>query len=107
MSSRDTTRYYEAVVAKLGQVRANRTVEYFQAPGVGHCGGGVGPDRVDLLDAMVGWVERGSPPSRQGLMLTRSTGGPVSRPLCKFPAYPRYLGRGDPGTASSFACTQP
>ena len=26
------------------------------------------------------------------------------RPLCRYPTYPRYLGSGDPDSASSFTC---
>ena len=38
----------------------------------------------------------------------RNTGAPVlSRPLCVYPAYPRYKGSGDPDAASSFVCTTP
>jgi feruloyl esterase len=29
----------------------------------------------------------------------------LTRPLCIYPAYPRYKGRGDPNKASSFTCT--
>jgi Tannase and feruloyl esterase len=46
----------------MGQADADKVVEYFQAPGVGHCFGGVGPDKVDLLKALVTWVEQGTAP---------------------------------------------
>ena len=29
----------------------------------------------------------------------------MSRPLCKYPAYPRYKGSGDSDDASSFTCS--
>ena len=30
----------------------------------------------------------------------------ASRPMCKYPAYPRYKGKGDVKAASSFICTK-
>ena len=107
VSARDTARYYDAVVGALGQARADRTVELFMAPGVGHCHGGTGPDRVDLLKAVATWAEAGTPPSAQALSHRKvdATGATVaSRPLCKYPAYPRYMGSGDMGAATSFVC---
>lgn len=32
---------------------------------------------------------------------------PLSRPLCPWPQYARYLGQGDPNAATSFVCTAP
>ncbi len=108
VSPKDTARYYDAVVQKMGQPAADETVELFLAPGVGHCFGGPGPDRVDLMKALVAWSEQGTPPSRQGMVLTQldSAGKPVAtRPMCKHPAYPRYNGSGDPKAAASFSCS--
>jgi pimeloyl-ACP methyl ester carboxylesterase len=108
VSPKDNAAYYESVVARMGQAQADQVVEYFQAPGVGHCFGGVGPDRVDLLKAMVGWVEQGVAPSSQGLVHQKldAAGKPtMSRPVCKYPAYPRYRGSGDVNDAGNFACS--
>jgi feruloyl esterase len=108
VSARDTARYYDSVVGALGQARADRTVELFMAPGVGHCYGGAGPDRVDLLKAVATWAEAGTPPSAQSLAHRKvdASGATVAaRPLCKYPAYPRYRGTGDVNVASSFVCT--
>ena len=108
ISPRDTQRYYNRVVEKMGRDAADETVELFLAPGVGHCSGGAGPDQVDLLKALSTWVENGTPPSRQNLVLTKQdkSGDPVmTRPMCKFPAWPRYKGTGDVNAASSFDCS--
>jgi feruloyl esterase len=29
----------------------------------------------------------------------------MTRPLCKYPAFPRYKGSGDPNDAASFSCS--
>jgi feruloyl esterase len=108
VSPKDTARYYESVVKTMGQATADETVELFLAPGVGHCSGGPAPDRADLMKAMVNWVEQGTAPSRQGVVHSQlDTAGHVvaTRPMCKYPAYPRYVGQGDPKQASSFVCT--
>ena len=63
---------------------------------------------VDLLKALSTWVENGTPPSRQNLVLTKQdkSGEPaMTRPMCKFPAWPRYKGAGDVNAASSFECS--
>jgi len=83
-------------------------LEYFPAPGVGHCQGGVGPDHIDLMQAMATWVEHGTPPSKQNLALTKLDDKrtvTLSRPMCKYPAYPKYKGKGDANLATSFYCT--
>ena len=110
LSVRDTIGYYQRVVAKLGQAQADKGVELFLAPGVGHCYGGTGPDQVDLLAAMDRWVESGTAPSRQSLVHEkRDAAGKVlaSRPLCRYPAYAKHDGKGAPEDAKSFACAMP
>lgn len=107
VSAKDTARYYEAVVQKMGQPAADETVELFLAPGVGHCFGGPGPDRVDLMKALVTWTEQGTAPSRQGIVHAQIDNNGqtlATRPMCKHPAYARYSG-GDPKQASSFVCS--
>ena len=67
-----------------------------------------GPDRVDLMKALVTWTEQGIAPSRPGIVHTKlDAGGKPSqtRPLCKFPAYARYVGSGDPNAAAGFSCS--
>ncbi len=110
VSARDTARYYRRVVDALGRAKADRTVELFLAPGVGHCFGGPGPDQVDLLEALAAWDENSRPPSRQKLLLEKldDTGAVVMRrPMCRYPTYPHYDGAGDPTDAESFACATP
>jgi hypothetical protein len=109
-SPKQTARLYEETAAALGKDRADATLEYFPAPGVGHCGGGPGPDHVDLMKALSTWVEAGTAPSSQGLVLSKL--GPdrkpvMSRPMCKYPAFPAYDGKGDANRAESFRCENP
>jgi feruloyl esterase len=113
-----TTGYYDKLVRFLGQPAVDDFFRLYIAPGVEHCGGGVGADnygahfqpepaaddsRHDMLLALMDWVEKGRPPG--ALIASKTEGGAVSfdRPLCAYPAFPRYRG-GDPKRASSFVC---
>jgi feruloyl esterase len=85
-----------------------RTQEFarlFLDPGVAHCGGGAGPDTfVDGLSQLEQWVEQGIAPDQ--ILVSKIANGVTAftRPLCPYPALPRYSGVGDPTTASSFMC---
>jgi feruloyl esterase len=94
-----TIDYYEAATAAVAE--SADSVRLFLAPGVLHCRGGAGPDRFDTLAAIEDWVERGVAPER--IVATRADSS-LSRPLCPYPALPRYTGTGDPADAASFEC---
>lgn len=103
LSHLDTVRSYEKMVGAAGKGAGNARL--YTPAGVLHCGGGPGADRFDLVAAMAEWVERGIAP--QTLLASKidpTHGVQFTRPLCEYPAYPRYVGHGDPNTASSFRC---
>lgn len=115
ISANNTTAYYQSVVqAAGGQSQADEFVEYYTAPGVQHCFFGTGADSVDLVAPMFDWIEKGTKPSTTKIVATQSAlavvpagGTPASRPLCQYPAYPKYNGSGDPNVETSFTCTVP
>jgi hypothetical protein len=73
------------------------------APGVGHCGGGTGPQPQGLFDALVEWVEQGGAPDQ--ILAVRTAGGVMqSRPLCPYPAFARWTGSGSSDDAANFVC---
>ena len=76
----------------------------FRAPGVGHCGGGAGPQPQKLFDALVNWVEHKVAP--QTITATITTNGAVSRsrPLCPYPQTAIYNGSGSTDDAANFHC---
>ena len=91
---------------------------YYHAPGVAHCGGGVGPQptttlpnkNTQLFDDLVKSVENGTPPSSAGpnthggILATGGSGNPTrTRPICPWPTTAIY-DNGDPNVASSFHC---
>jgi feruloyl esterase len=81
---------------------------FFLAPGMEHCGGGLGPAPTDLQAAIEAWVERGQAPDRLIAARPRSgaDGGGFTRPLCPYPRIARYAG-GARELASSFVCAAP
>jgi len=108
ITANNTTEYYNKIVAQSGgQVQADHFVEYFIAPGVGHCAGGEGADRVDLVTPLFNWLERDTAPSQANIVATQNFPypgqKPKQRPLCKYPQYAQYIG-GSPDAATSFNC---
>ena len=98
-------RYHDVLLEQLGPDRVNQFMRLYTAPGVDHVGTG-GPATIDMLPALVAWVEQGQAPS--GLVLAEQNAKPPfavsrTRPLCEWPRWPRYRG-GDPAAASSFEC---
>ncbi len=98
--------YYEAVVARNGRDTAD-FARLFMMPGVAHCGGGIGPDRIDAVTAVIDWVEKGKAPD--SLLASKVTSGTVvrTRPLCPYPQVARYTGQGSIDDASNFRCEAP
>jgi feruloyl esterase len=95
--------YYEKAVARNGADTPD-FFRLFMVPGMFHCRGGVGPDRLDGLTALINWVENGTAPGT--ITATQMADGkPVrTRPLCPYPQVARYSGSGSVDDAANFAC---
>jgi feruloyl esterase len=98
--------YYEQALARNGP----DTPEFFRlfmAPGMAHCGGGVGPDRHDSMTAVIDWVEKGKKPD--SMLASRVVDDQVvrTRPLCPYPQVARYSGEGSIDEAANFRCVAP
>jgi hypothetical protein len=102
-----TIDYFQRVLKHEGAA-AGGFIRLFMAPGVAHCAGGVGPQPIGQLEALVSWVEQGRAPStlmaesrdKQGQLLR-------SRPLCPFPNVAVYQGQGSSDEARNFKCAAP
>lgn len=114
-----------------GLARTQDFFRLFMVPGMNHCAGGPGPNAfgnqfsgdiavVDppsndahhhALTALMAWVERGEAPDK--IIATKYTsdtpqmGIAMQRPLCPFPAMPKYTGHGSPAMAANFTCAAP
>jgi feruloyl esterase len=97
-----TVEFYKSVRA-LNE-KSENSVLLFMVPGMGHCGGGEGPDTFDKLGVIEKWVEQGQAPSQ--IVAAHSTAGKVdrTRPLCPYPQIATYKGNGSIDEASNFVC---
>lgn len=106
ISPNQTIGYYDRLVDLYGDERVNAFMRLYMVPGFQH-GGGVFIPSVDLLGALDNWVTRGiSPETLLATDIAPPTNG-RSRPLCRYPMYPRYLGKGNLNDANNFVCSEP
>ena len=102
-----STTYYESVVNYMAggdYAPIQQWYRHFMAPGVGHCGGGSGPQPQNLFGAVVNWVEGGVAPDT--ILASKAiTGGTQTRPLCPYPAAATYTGSGSTDNAANFVCS--
>ena len=109
---RGVINYYRQMASRYGDgdgdepdfKKLQRFYRLFRAPGVGHCGGGVGPVPVNPFGALVAWVEHGVAPDT--LLAQGGSAGPATRtrPLCPYPTTAIYNGTGSIDDAKSFHC---
>jgi feruloyl esterase len=106
-SAETSVGYHRRVRETLGAAGSDEWMRLFLAPGMGHCGGGEGPNAFDPVTALEQWVEHGSAPGQ--IMATRRTDGKVvrTRPLCPYPQVARYRGTGSIDDAANFTCAAP
>jgi feruloyl esterase len=101
----DMIQYYRNVVDAIGSSsKASNSVRLFLAPGMGHCGGGEGPNVFDKVGGLEPWVEQGKAPDT--LIASHITAGKVdrTRPLCPYPQIAKYKGTGSIDEAANFVC---
>jgi len=122
LSSIDYYGRVQAFLAKDPGVGTQDFYRLFMVPGMGHCGGGPGPNsfgnadpsgRVDpehdVVSALDRWVEKGAAPDKI-IGTGTAVGEPskvLTRPLCPYPQVAHYNGKGDTNDAANFACMGP
>jgi hypothetical protein len=107
-----TINYYQRVQRAMGGPgRTDSFARLFLASGAQHCASAAGPapaGPAQPLDSLVGWVEHGKAPAA----ILGATSDPATnvvtatRPLCRYPRFARYRGRGSTTQASSFTCAR-
>jgi hypothetical protein len=95
-------RYYEKMVQTTfhgSYASAQESARLFMMPGMGHCGGGPGPNEWDKLPVLAEWVEKGTAPDfivavHRSSVRDDKNPGPVTneRKLCPFPQKAVYTG---------------
>lgn len=103
VSPANTINYYTSVV-KAADAEASDSIRLFMLPGMGHCGGGDGPNTFDAIGALAHWFENGQAPNQ--IVASRSTNGIVdrTRPICAYPEVAAYKGSGSVDKAANFVC---
>ncbi|MEG0002999.1 tannase/feruloyl esterase family alpha/beta hydrolase [Comamonas sp.] len=104
VSTRATAQYVDRVRTTMGQARADTFLRYYEIPGYGHAVSSVFNAAWDSLSTLENWVEKSTLPPNQTVTDTAGVPG-RTRPLCDYPAYPRYNGSGDINVAASFSCS--
>jgi hypothetical protein len=119
----DSIHFYRAMATTFGEGKTDFAglstwYRYYHAPGVGHCGGGVGASPVtvtlpngnsQIFDDLVKWVENGVIPQSAGDsthsgILSTGPGSFGTRPICAFPTTAIYNGSGSTAVASNYHC---
>src|SRR2546427_4979961 len=105
LSALGTIKYYDA--AKARDPKVDEYARMFMMPGVLHCAGGAGPDKVDWPAAIDAWVDGGKAPDR--IVARKVLNGETkrTRPLCAYPQRAVYKGSGSTDEAENFICRQP
>ncbi|WP_168161501.1 tannase/feruloyl esterase family alpha/beta hydrolase [Oceanicola sp. S124] len=97
--------YWRRMVETTG-VPARDFARFYIFPAITHAG--VGPEGMpaasDLFSALEAWVETGTAPGPMVNSSPKADLVTAERPLCEYPAVPRYDGAGDPMLATSFSC---
>ena len=104
---RESVNYYNAVVKAMGKEKVADAVRLFMVPGMGHCGGGDGPNEFDMLAVIEQWREHEKTPT--AVLASQVSQGRVSRtrPLCAYPQIAKYKGAGSIDNAENFVCAAP
>ena len=102
----------ENVAKSVGAADASASTRLYVAPGVNHCGGGVGADKTDLLTALDQWVTKDIAPDTLTAEKLDANGAVIrTLPLCRYPQYPKYTGPANDAAAAklatSYTCTSP
>jgi feruloyl esterase len=100
----NSVEYFKGVLKTVGKASANKSIQLYMIPGVGHCAGGPGTDTFDKMAAIEQWVREGSSPPQ--IIASHQTNGTTdrSRPLCPYGQVARYKGTGSTDDAANFQC---
>jgi feruloyl esterase len=101
----NTIKYYNSVVDTMaGASKTSNSIRLFLEPGMGHCGGGEGPNVFDKVGTLEQWVEKGKTPEQ--IIASHSSNGHLdrTRPLCAYPKVAQYKGSGSIDDAANFIC---
>lgn len=116
----NSLQYRDAVARLMGQKTTDAFFAAYVATGLPHTSGGIDPGtpgapaygipgRIDLLDVLEDWVERGRKPGA-GLMLTLHDAAQperviASKPMCRYGTWPYFTGKpGEGADGTKYMC---
>lgn len=116
----NSLQYRDTVARLMGQKATDAFFAAYVATGLPHTSGGIDPGtpgapaygipgRIDLLDVLENWVERGVKPGA-GLMLTLHDGARpeqviASKPMCRYGTWPYFTGTpGEGANGAKYMC---
>ncbi|SAK63205.1 tannase and feruloyl esterase [Caballeronia temeraria] len=106
ISPNQTIAFYHGLIDRYGQDSVDSFMRLYMVPGFQH-GNGVFVPAWDELGALDEWVSKGvAPETLIGSDIAPATNG-RTRPICRYPNYPRYLGHGNINVAANFRCVEP
>ena len=97
--------YWERLNKRYDEDSLGDFVKFYTVPGMGHVTG-VFNARISSLDYLEAWVERGQAPGELVAIDENEATAGRTRPVCHYPEWPRYNGRGDINDADSFSCVE-
>lgn len=101
-----TIDYYNQLKKRFGKDQLDRFISFYIVPGYGH-GKGAFTMSADLLDSLDSWVTNGTAPSTMIAVDQNPKTIGRTRPLCTFPAWPKYNGTGNVNAAENVTCVAP
>lgn len=122
ISPLNTVGYYTAMEQAMGKPVVDSFARLYLFPCGYHCGGGEGPFDVDLLSAIMAWVEQGNAPyaliashrsdadhtgPRPGISHPGESKPDRTRPVFPYPLTAKYVGTGNIDDARNFAAGSP
>jgi Tannase and feruloyl esterase len=105
VSPRATRQLMDRLRKTMGEAEVASMLRYYEIPAYGHAASTSFNAAWDSLTALEDWVERGIAPPPQIVADTAGVPG-RTRPLCEWPAWPRYRGSGEANAAASFECVK-
>lgn len=107
--------YFDKVSDRFGKAVVDKHIRLYVVPNADHGGAGAStttgeaiPQYVDLIQMATDWTEKDLNPPEAPVLTSMGKLPPftvaASKPMCRYPLYPRYTGTGDPKAAASYAC---
>ena len=105
LTAYESINYFEQAEEKDPNIRDH--FRLFMMPGVFHCAGGPGPDRVDWITEIENWVENDQAPQKPTSYRVADGKVEMVRPLCVYPERAVFKGSGQGRELDEFECRTP